>query len=168
MSHTVVVGSQACVRDTPEWHQTHRQRSSDEVLITVSIGIILLRRIVHTVAGLVSRGVVLLSDDKKYLKWSILLKACLNAMMYSLITDSDCPWSSIVDPIWFTFVWNRDLLTNLQSKYNERYQEGRSLYFCLSSIISRHDIFCFILMLKMTTSSSGANSGRPKVNLMDG
>ena len=67
MSHTVVVGSQACVRDTPEWHQTHRQRSSDEVLITVSIGIILLR-IVHTVAGLVSRGVVLLSDDKKYLK----------------------------------------------------------------------------------------------------
>ena len=68
MSHTVVVGSQACVRDTPEWHQTHRQRSSDEVLITVSIGIILLRRIVHTVAGLVSRGVVLLSDDKKYLK----------------------------------------------------------------------------------------------------
>ena len=168
MSHTVVVGSQACVRDTPEWHQTHRQRSSDEVLITVSIGIILLRRIVHTVAGLVSRGVVLLSDDKKYLKWSILLKACLNAMMYSLITDSDCPWSSIVDPIWFTFVWNRDLLTNLQSKYNERYQEGRSLYFCLSSIISRHDTFCFILMLNTTTSSSGANSGRPKVNLMDG
>ena len=68
MRHTVVVGSQACVRDTPEWHQTNRQRSSDELLIAVSIGIILLRRIVHTVAGLVSRGVVLLSDDKKYLQ----------------------------------------------------------------------------------------------------
>ena len=134
MRHTVVVGSQACVRDTPEWHQTNRQRSSDEVLIAVSIGIILLRRIVHTVAGLVSRGVVLFSDDKKYLQWSMLfamLKACLNAMMYSLITDS-CPWSSIVEPIWFTFVWNWDLLRNLQSNYDERYHIKREEVFTLA------------------------------------